>query len=198
MLEPFLPLLLFTAVATLSPGGASALVTASGAHFGYRRSLPLIAGIALGLASMGAAAAAGLGAVIEELPALQLAIKAVGSLYLAWLALQLALGGPPHLNRGTVRPTRFAAGVWLVWHNPKGWAMTTGAAASFVALADGPGRLSAILGITFGVAAAISLTLWCIAGLLLARLLRRDWQWRVVNVALALLLLASIVPMWLD
>ena len=74
--------------------------------------------------------------------------------------------------------------------------MTLGAAASFGELARGAGELAALLGTVFGVLALLSLMLWCVAGLLLARLLTQAWQWRALNVALALALAASIATMW--
>ncbi len=196
-LEALTPLVLFVLVSTLSPGGATTLATASGANYGFRRSIPLIAGIATGLASMAASAAAGLAGLLLALPALQLAMKTIGSLYLLWLAWQIARRGAPHLTTGVPRPTRFVTGVWMLWHNPKGWAMTVGAAASFAALANGPIRLGLLLGIVFGLSAALSLSLWCVAGLLLARALRTEAQWRTLNLALGALLAASIVPIWL-
>jgi threonine/homoserine/homoserine lactone efflux protein len=194
----FLPLILFVIVSTLTPGGATTLATASGAHFGYRRSLPFMTGIAAGLASMAASAAAGLGGLILALPSLQFAMKAIGSLYLVWLAWKIARSGPPHLQAHLMKPTSFLGGIWLLWHNPKGWAMTLGAAASFAALANGPFKLGALLGAAFGIASLLSLSLWCAAGLLLARLLQTDTQWRVLSVLLALLLVVSIVPMWFE
>ena len=197
-MESYLPLLLFAAVATASPGGATTLATASGAHFGFRRSVPLMAGIALGLASMAAAAAIGLASLLMAIPGLQIVIKAVGSIYLVWLAWRLARNGAPGAQDGASRPVTLIGGLWMLWHNPKGWAMTAGAAASFVALADGPVRLAVLLGVTFGIAAALSLSLWCLAGQTLARILRLDWQWRMLNLALAALLILSIVPMWQD
>ena len=197
MLDEFWPLATFAVVATVTPGGANMLATASGAHFGFRRSIPLLAGIAGGLASMAAAASAGLAGLLLAEPALQTAMRSVGTLYLLWLAWKIGRSGPPRLQSATARATSFAEGVWLLWQNPKGWAITFGAAASFAALADGPMRLAGLLGATFGVAAAASLAIWCVAGQLLARLLRTDRQWRLLNAALALLLAASIVPMWL-
>lgn len=193
-----LPLALFVVVSTVTPGGATTLATASGAHFGYRRSLPLMAGIAVGLASMAASAAAGLGGILLALPVLQLAMKSAGSLYLVWLAWRIGRSGPPHLEAGLAKPTSFLGGLWLLWHNPKGWAMTLGAAASFAALAGNPAQLGLLLGGAFGLGALLSLSLWCVAGSLLARLLKSDAQWRALNVALGLLLVASIAPMWLD
>jgi threonine/homoserine/homoserine lactone efflux protein len=196
-MDALAPLLLFVLVATLSPGGATTLATVSGANFGFRRSLPLIAGIASGLASMAALAALGLASLLLAVPSLTLAMKAAGSAYLVWLAWQTARRGPPHLA-GDARPIGFLGGVWLLWHNPKGWAMTLGAAASFAALASGPVRLGALLGAVFGVFALASLALWCAAGLLLARTMRSDAQWRALNIALGVLLALSVVPIWFE
>ena len=141
-------------------------------------------------------AAAGLGSVLLALPTLQLAIKAAGSAYLVWLAWQLGRSGSPGRRTSVARPTSLIGGAWLLWYNPKAWAMTAGAAASFASLADGPTRLAALLGATFGLCAALSLSLWCLAGQMLAGLLTRDWHWRVLNSLLALLLVASVVATW--
>lgn len=59
--DTILPLILFVVISTITPGGATTLATVSGAQFGFRRSMPLMAGIAFGLASLAAAATAGLG-----------------------------------------------------------------------------------------------------------------------------------------
>ena len=195
-MDQFLSLIVFALISTIPPGGATMLATASGAHFGFWRSIPLMVGISIGLATMAAAAAAGLASVLLALPALQLAIKGLGSAYLSWLALRIARSGPPHMQASFSKPASLAGGMWMLWHNPKGWAMAMGAAASFSVLASGPGHLALILGLTFGVAAAVSLLIWCLAGQVLARIIRRDWQWRVLNLMLGVLLLASIIPMW--
>lgn len=195
--EEFWPLAVFAVVSTITPGGATTLATASGAHFGFRRSVPLMAGIAAGLASMAAAASAGLAGLLLAQPSLQIAMKAIGSAYLIWLAWKIGRSGPPRLQATPAKPTSFIGGVWMLWYNPKGWAMTLGAAASFAALASGPVRLAALLGLVFGVAAAASLSLWCMAGQLLARLLRTDGQWRALNAVLGVLLAASVIPIWL-
>jgi threonine/homoserine/homoserine lactone efflux protein len=197
MFDEIWPFAVFAVVSTITPGGATTLATASGAHFGYRRSVPLMAGIAVGLASLAAAAAAGLAGLLLAEPSLQVAMKAFGSVYLCWLAWKIGRSGPPHPGAGVAKPTSFIGGAWMLWHNPKGWAMTLGAAASFAGLASGPFRLALLLGVMFGVAAAGSLSLWCLAGQVLARVLRTDRQWRVLNAALGLLLVASIIPMWI-
>lgn len=195
---PYLPLILFAVVSTFTPGAATTLATASGAHFGFRRSVPLMAGAALGLASMAAAAAAGLASILLAWPSLHLLMKALGTAYLLWLASRIARSGAPHAQQGGSRPTSLIAGLLVLWQNPKGWAMTMGAAASFSALASGPFHLALILSLTFGATASVSLVIWCLTGQMLARILRHDWQWKALNITLGALLALSIIPMWWD
>ncbi|EEA01167.1 Lysine exporter protein (LYSE/YGGA) [Burkholderia sp. H160] len=191
-----LPLLLFVAVATVTPGGATTLATASGARFGFVRSIPLMLGIALGLGLLAAVAALGLGGLLLALPSLQTVVKALGSAYLLWLAWRIARSGPPNAGNGPTRPVTLVNGFLLLWLNPKGWAMTVGAAASFALLASSPHRLAMLLGAAFGVAACASLALWCALGVLLARLFRTARHWRMLNLAMGVLLAASLIPTW--
>lgn len=193
-----LPLLLFVAVATLTPGGATMLATASGGRFGFARSIPLMLGIAIALASLAAVASLGLGRLLLAVPALQTAVKAAGSAYLLWLAWRIARSGSPDAGAGAgpTQPITLKSGILLLWLNPKSWAMTVSAAASFALLASSPGRLALLLGSAFGLAACVSLALWCALGMLLARLFRAPLHWRMLNLVMGALLAASIIPTW--
>jgi threonine/homoserine/homoserine lactone efflux protein len=193
--DGLLPLLAFAAVATVTPGGATLLAAASGASFGLRRSLPLVAGVSAGLAALTALAGAGFGALLHAAPALEVAMRAAGSAYLLWLAWRIARSGPPAL-REEVAPAGFLAGIVLLWLNPKAWTMALAASAAHAGVAPGPAALAAVLGLVFGAAAAISLLLWCAFGLLLARAVRTSAQWRAVNALLGAALAASVLPIW--
>ena len=93
MPEIFYSFVLFVVVATVTPGGATTLATASGAQFGLRRSMPLLSGMAVGLATLAGAAASGMSALLQTLPVLELAMKLAGSSYLLWLACRIGGGG---------------------------------------------------------------------------------------------------------
>lgn len=191
-----LPLFLFVAGSTLSPGGATSLATASGARFGLGRSLPLILGIALSLASVAAISAFGLGNLIAERPSLELAVKVLGSAYLLWLAWRIARSGSPSSSAELGQPLGFYKAIPLLLLNPKSWAMTVSAAAAFTPLAASPEVLALLLSVSFGIAAGVSLTVWCSLGVLLARLLRTHRHWRWFNLSMAALLVVSVVPTW--
>ena len=192
-----LPVLLFVLVATVSPGGATTLATASGVQFGVRRSLPLLLGIAAGLTTLAVAAALGLAGVLFEVPHLELVVRVLGSVYLLWLAWTIGRSGAPGQTT-LAEPRRFRTGVLLLWLNPKAWAVTLSAAGAFASSVDGPFRLATLLGATFLVCATLSQLLWCSLGGAVARLLTRPWHWRVLNLTLAALVVASIVPIWLE
>lgn len=191
-----LSLLAFVLVATISPGGATALATASGASFGYLRSLRLIAGIAFGLGTMAAFAALGLSRILIVFPQTQILMKVVGTVYLVWLAVRLVLQSTPGATAGSGEPRGVIAGIGLVWQNPKGWAMTASASAAYVGLAKGPFLLAAMLGFCFSIIAACSLSVWCLAGHAIGKKLKTPLQWRILNGALATVLILSIVPLW--
>jgi threonine/homoserine/homoserine lactone efflux protein len=186
----------FALVATISPGGATTLATASGAQYGLRRSLALLAGIAAGLGTLVGSVAGGLGSAVVAWPTIQLWLRLAGSAYLLWLAWTIFRTGEPNATSSSA-PAGFVAGFLLLWMNPKGWTMALAAAAAYADLADNPVTLGLILCLVFGITAMHSLILWCIAGSWLARMLTRPWQWRSLNRALGLLLGLSVVPMWL-
>jgi threonine/homoserine/homoserine lactone efflux protein len=187
----------FAFLATVSPGGATTLATASGTRFGFRRSVPLLVGIAAGLATLAAAAGLGLATVMSAVPGLELATRIAGTAYLLWLAWGIARSGAPK-GADLARPRTLLNGVLLLWLNPKAWAMTLSAAAAFAGSGTHITELAAVLGACFGLGAAASLVLWCAAGTLFARLFRTERQWRVLNAVLAALLVASIIPMWIE
>lgn len=195
-IDGFWPLAVFTVAATITPGGATTMATASGAQFGLRRSVPLMLGIASGLASMAAAAAFGLANVLLISPLLPLALKTAGTLYLLWLAWKVARAPAPSEGVTAARPIGYFAGLGMLWYNPKAWAMSGGAAAAYANLASSPSRLAVVMGLSFGLAACASLALWCVAGRELARRVRRPAHWRIVNGALGALIVASTLPMW--
>jgi threonine/homoserine/homoserine lactone efflux protein len=189
---------MFVAMATASPGGATTLATASGMHFGVRRSIPYITGIAVGLSSMAVASALGLSALLMAMPALEFSVRAIGTAYLLYLAWRVATGGAPSRTAQTARPMSFLGAAGLAWYNPKAWAVTMGASSSFAHLTTEMASQAALMGGTFLAFAAASMALWCMMGQALGRLLKTERQWHAINITMGSLLALSIIPMWVE
>lgn len=191
--------LVFTLVATLSPGGATTIATASGIQYGYRRSLPLILGIATALAGLAAAGALGMGILIASMPILNLTLKGLGTAYLLWLASRIwRAGAPQDRVLQEQKPFGFLNGILVTLLNPKGWAMTMAAAVTFAPMAAEATELATIMALTFAHAAVFSLSLWCLAGALISRKLKEERHWQLANRFLATLLALCIAPLWIS
>ena len=187
----------FALIATISPGGATSLVTAAGARFGYLGSLPLIFGIATALALLAGSAGSGLAALIVAVPSIGFAIKLIGTIYLLVLAVKIGASGKPGIDDAQGTPALgFFGGALLLIVNPKAWAMALGVAGSFANLVQSPFYLSLLFAATFAACAILSLSLWAIAGSYLAPRVKHERAWRVINVVLAVMLIASIISFW--
>lgn len=88
-----LPLALFAFVSSVTPGPNNVMLTASGATFGYRRTVPHMLGISLGVVAMLLLVGLGLGVAFEREPRLYTWLKYLGAAYLLWLAWKIARSG---------------------------------------------------------------------------------------------------------
>ena len=73
---------------SLSPGAGAISCMSAGMRFGYRRALPNIVGLELGILFVLAVVATGLGAVLAASTAAFTAVKWLGVGYLVWLGIQ--------------------------------------------------------------------------------------------------------------
>jgi len=116
---------------SITPGPNNVMLTASGATFGFRRTLPHMLGISAGCGIQLLATCAGLGAVFARWPELQAALRWVGALYLLYLGVRM-LGSGPASERATARPVTFVEAALFQFLNPKAWIMTLTAATLFL------------------------------------------------------------------
>jgi threonine/homoserine/homoserine lactone efflux protein len=195
-LDLFLALVMFAFVMACTPGPNNIMLTASGVNFGFARSLPHMSGVTLGFLVMVGACAAGLGLVFATVPALQLALKIAGAGYMLWLAWKVANARPSGEGDGEEagRPLTFLQAAAFQWVNPKGVL----AALSGIALFMRPGHALTdftIMIAIYALATTVSVLIWTGFGVALRQLLQNPRHARIFNVAMAVLLVASIVPM---
>ncbi|WNG19842.1 LysE family translocator [Cystobacter fuscus] len=195
MSDLFFPLAAFAVSTSITPGPNNIMLTASGANFGFRRTLPHMAGIAFGFPLMLLAICLGLGGVFRALPQIHVILRYVGLVYLLWLAWKIATSGPSTGSAETTsKPLSFVQAAGFQWVNPKAWIMAAGAVTTYTS----PDRDVLIESLLIaGIFAAVSfpcVALWASVGAALERLLREPLWLRVFNVTMAVLVVASVLP----
>ncbi|MGC1562795.1 MAG: LysE family translocator [Bradyrhizobium sp.] len=193
-----LAFIVFLAVMYLTPGPNNVLVLSSGLTFGFRPTLPAIAGITFGCAFMVAAVGLGLGTIFIAYPVLQTLLKYAGAAYLVYLAATIALSEPIKPGEQTGRrPMTFWGAVLFQWINVKGWVMVIGTITAYAGIASFPWNIAiqVVLCLLLGV---VSTSIWTLSGSSLRSLMTSPRAVRVFNLAMAALLLASLFPVFMD
>ena len=199
MSQPLLiALVVFAAVMAFTPGPNNVMVLSSGLTYGLRRTLPHIAGIAIGVSFMVAAMGLGLGTIFIAYPVLQIILKYAGIGYLLYLAFAIATSGSVSPGQDNRRgPMTFWGAALFQWVNVKGWVMTIGIITAYSAIASFPWNITiqAALMLVMG---GLSSLMWAVFGSSLRQVLTSPRTIRAFNILMALLLLASLYPVFMD
>jgi len=107
------------------------MLMTSGVKFGFGRTLPHLAGVILGFALMIAVVGLGLDVLFERFPQILPTMRVVGSLYMIWLALKIAVAKPIGEVEPGGRPIGFFAAAGFQWINPKAWMIALSALATY-------------------------------------------------------------------
>jgi threonine/homoserine/homoserine lactone efflux protein len=214
-----LPSLIGFAVAMyITPGPNNAMLAASAAAYGLRATVPHMLGIACGFAFMLAAVTAGLGSALLAWPLLSPMMRWGGAIWLLLLAWKIAnartsdagksdtgtSGARPIgearrvLGFGTRRVLGFGGAAAFQWVNPKGWLIALAAAGTFTRPDQNLSIQTAWIGAVFLLVALPCMVPWVLFGAGAARFLHTPGRLRAFNIAMASLLVMSVVPMLLD
>ena len=169
-----IPVLLFVLTMTVTPGPNNMLLTASGARFGYRRTLPFIAGIVLGIISQLILSALGLGYLFQHYPLAQKVLKIAGSAYILYLAVKIALPSGKSKKKGenVEEPMHLIQGALFQYLNPKAYIMTITAMSVYPLQGDMYFRSSMFILLSFLLICPLSISLWAGFGSLLKKVMK--------------------------
>jgi len=195
----FLPaFLLFSIVASFTPGPNNIMIMASGLNFGVRRSLPHLAGIAFGFSLMLIAVGSGAGYVFERFPSLHELIKVIGMMYLLYLAWRIANSSTDEDQQHRSKPFSFVQAALFQWVNPKAWIMGTSALATYTTIGANLSTQIALIVAVFFIMAWLSAGTWLVCGSMMRQVLKNPANQRRFNIVMALLLLASMYDVIFD
>lgn len=187
---------LFAFVMSVTPGPNNIMLLASGAQFGYQKTLPHIFGILIGIASLLASVLLGFGAIFERYPALYDLLKVVGSLYLFWLAWKVATASIEPLSfnasRNKTKPMTLLSAVTFQFVNPKAWAMTIGSISSFTLTGERYIESGLWIMLCFAITGFIAISLWAYLGVNIAQRLTTAKRKKAFNYTMGLMTIGTL------
>jgi len=187
----------FSVAMYITPGPNNVMVAASAANHGIRATVPHMIGIAMGFSVMLTLVCAGLGSALEVWPLLLPLFRWVGAAWLALLAWQIAVAPPPG-EGGRGRVLGFWGAAAFQWINPKAWLIAAGAAGEYLSPDHPlPAQLARIF-VVFLLVGMPCLMVWAALGSGAGRLLHSRARLRAFNIAMAVLLIASLVPVLIE
>jgi len=182
----------FAFVTSITPGPNNMMLLASGANFGFTRTIPHMLGIGIGFTIMVMLVGAGLMQLFDAWPASYLILKIFSAVYMLWLAWKIAHSASPEGQTAGAQPMTFLQAALFQWVNPKAWTMALTAITLYA-----PGReLLAVLWVAliFGAINLPCVSSWAVLGQKLRLLLKNPTRLIAFNWTMAALLVASLIP----
>lgn len=191
-LDVFTALALFAFVSSITPGPNNLMLMASGANFGFQRTLPHMLGVGIGFTLMIMLVGVGVIQLFDAVPASYEILKVVSIVYLTYLAWKIATATAPEEVDGQHRPMTFLQAALFQWVNPKAWTMALTAISVYA-----PSRSTEAIvlsALVFGLINLPSVSVWTVMGQQLRRALRSQRQLQCFNLIMAALLMLSLYP----
>ncbi len=195
-MEYLISLMVFTFVASVTPGPNNIMLFASGINHGVKKSLPHYFGICIGFLLLVAAVGFGLGALFKQSPFLHQVLQIAGALYLIYFAWKIGSASSASSKSELRSPITFLEAALFQWVNPKAWVIAIGAIATFTVQSSITASIMTIIAMYFFMG-LLAMGVWLTLGASLQGLLNSNRRRRVFNLSMATLLLLSIVPILL-
>ncbi len=194
MSQLFIAFVVFATVMFFTPGPNNIMLLSSGLTYGFRRTLPHVAGITIGVAFMIGAVGLGLGTIFVAYPVLQTILRYAGIAYLIYLAAAIATSAPVKSAQDNRRgPMTFWGAAMFQWINVKGWVMVIGSITAYAAIASFPWNIVIQVALCL-LLGTVACSAWAVFGSALRPILTRPRAVRAFNIVMAVLLLVSLYP----
>ena len=194
----FISFVIFGVIAAVTPGPNNVMLTTTGLNFGVRRGIPHLLGICIGFPVMLALIGVGFGTLFQLFPVLHEIINVVGIVYLVYLAWKIANAKGSADEANPSRPINFWQAAAFQWINPKAWVMGSSALAAYTSLDDNFFLQVVIICTSFAVITFPCAGAWLVFGAGLQHFLKDPLHRKTFNIIMALLLIASILPVVWD
>jgi len=169
------------------------MLTASGANFGFRRTIPHILGIELGMLVHFTLSAFGLGVLFTRFPVIHTVLKIAGSCYLVYLAARIMFSKRKENSETETKPLNIFQAAAFQFLNPKAYIIGITAVSSFTEPGETYARSAILVILVFGIVCIPSISIWAGFGSVISRFFRNNSIFRIFNFVMGGLTAASIV-----
>ena len=185
--------ILFVSIVSMTPSPNNLLLAASGAIYGFIRTLPHMCGVIVGFALMVVASGFGLGIILNEFPQVILPMKIMSMSFLIYLSWRIATSGA-HVIEGKSQPLSFLPAVLFQTINPKGISFLLSIMGAQVS-DTGPLLPQLIpLFILLPAFTVLSAVTWTMFGAAIGRLMQSQQAFKIFNVIMASVLIICVIP----
>jgi threonine/homoserine/homoserine lactone efflux protein len=178
-------LALFAFVSSITPGPNNLMLMASGANFGFRRTI-------LGFMFMCLVVGIGLAQVFDAYPVSYTILKVFSVAYLLWLAWKIAHAAPITSQDAAGKPMTLLQAAAFQWVNPKVWAMVLTTISVYTP--EQTVQMVVLVAVIFTAINLPSIGTWTMLGQQMARFLTSPRRLVVFNWGMATLLVVSLYP----
>ncbi len=188
---------LFAVATSVTPGPNNIMVAASAANRGARATIPHMLGISVGFGVMVALVGLGLAGPLAASAPLHAALRWIGGAWILWIAWGIARADPamPLGGGSASRPMGFGAAALFQWVNPKAWILAIVTSTTYTVPGHGLVGQIMLLAVLFALVCLPCTLFWMLLGAGAGRVLRSPAQLRTFNVAMAVLLVLSVLPL---
>jgi threonine/homoserine/homoserine lactone efflux protein len=197
-IELILATTLFALITSITPGPNNIMLTASGANFGFKRTLPHVAGIICGMMLLNISVGVGLGTLFTQFPIVQQVLRVAGSAYLLYLAYKLLSFSSLGKVEDNAKPFSLLDPPPPPPPPPPPWIMVISANASFSLTGDLYWWSVAMIVTLYAIIGTPSIMLWAGFGQFIKRYLGQPTILRLFNMTMATLTALCVVFIWLD
>lgn len=191
-----LSIIMFSFVMSVTPGPNNIMLLASGAQFGYQKTLPHIFGILIGVASLLACVLLGLGLLFERYPELYDLLKMLSSGYLLWLAWKITTASTEAISLDATqnknRPMTLLRASFFQFVNPKAWAMSIASISSFTLAGELYIESGLWIMLCFATTGFIAISLWTYLGVRIAQCLTGPKRKKIFNHTMGAMTIATL------
>jgi|TARA_B110000027_G_C16101121_1_gene293126 threonine/homoserine/homoserine lactone efflux protein len=192
MYPQLLSLILFGIATAYTPGPNNIIASHSGFNFGFKKTLPLILGVAFGWSFVLVIFESGLIILFQQYPILQTIIKGIGTIFLIYLAYKVSFVRAEETKENK-SPITFVDMFLFQFMNPQGILIAMMIVSTFIDPNEKYLRDAIVVTFIMFLMAFTSVSFWCLLGKYLRKFATNEKFIRIFNYSMSFLLIVCVI-----